>query len=99
MLRAIAIDENPSRNSEEYCLQSEFISLKKRLQSEEVQSTFRSFPVDLLFLDIQMPKLSGIEFTNPGTKCNVNFSPQHTVGILDGFNMNAVDYLAQTFFI
>lgn len=54
----------------------------------------KSHAVDLVFLDIHMPDISGLEVASfLGTKCKVIFvtaSPHHA---LDGFELNAVDYL------
>ncbi len=50
--------------------------------------------VDILFLDIQMPKLSGIDFLkalqNPP---KVIFTTAYSEFALDGFDLNVVDYL------
>lgn len=54
--------------------------------------------VDLLFLDINMPKLSGIAFLrslkNPPL---VIFTTAYTEYALDGFELNAIDYLKKPF--
>lgn len=51
-------------------------------------------PVDLLFLDIQMPELNGLDFSRmlpPETK--VVFTTAFQQYALDGFKVNALDYL------
>lgn len=54
----------------------------------------RNQPVDLLFLDIQMPKLDGIEFikslANPP---KVIFTTAYRDYAIEAFNVDAVDYL------
>jgi DNA-binding LytR/AlgR family response regulator len=54
--------------------------------------------VDLLFLDIQMPKMTGIDFlktlTPPPMTIFTTAYPQYAV---DGFELNAVDYLVKPF--
>ncbi|MCA0131787.1 LytR/AlgR family response regulator transcription factor [Winogradskyella alexanderae] len=54
--------------------------------------------VDLIFLDINMPKQSGIEFykglTNPPKVIFTTAYPQYAV---DGFEVNAIDYLLKPF--
>jgi len=53
-----------------------------------------SNPVDLLLLDINMPKLSGINFYKSLTdKPLVIFTTAYPEFALDGFDLNAVDYL------
>ena len=54
----------------------------------------RTEQVDLLFLDIQMPKLTGIEFLkvlNPSPK--VIFTTAYRDYAIEAFNVDAVDYL------
>ena len=50
--------------------------------------------VDLLFLDIQMPQVSGVEFIrNLPNPPRVIFTTAYSHYALDGFDLNAVDYL------
>lgn len=50
--------------------------------------------VDLLFLDIQMPELTGLQVaTLLGTKPRIIFTTAYTDYALDGFEHGAVDYL------
>ena len=60
----------------------------------EAYNCLQTHEVDLLFLDIQMPKLTGIDFiktlANPP---KVIFTTAYRDYALDGFELNAVDYL------
>ncbi|MEJ8801371.1 LytR/AlgR family response regulator transcription factor [Pontibacter sp. H249] len=60
----------------------------------EAYNCLQTHKVDLLFLDIQMPKLTGIDFlktlTNPP---KVIFTTAYRDYALEGFELNAVDYL------
>ena len=54
--------------------------------------------VDLLFLDINMPKLSGISFLkNLSNPPQVIFTTAYSEYALEGFELNAVDYLKKPF--
>ena len=51
-------------------------------------------PVDLLFLDIQMPEITGLQFMKLlGAKSRVIFTTAYTDYALDGYEYNAIDYL------
>jgi len=58
----------------------------------------RQNPVDILFLDIQMPDMTGLEMmkllTNPP---QVIFTTAYREFALDGFELNVVDYLLKPF--
>lgn len=50
--------------------------------------------IDLIFLDIQMPELSGLQLTKIiRTKCQVIFTTAYSEYALEGFENNAIDYL------
>lgn len=54
----------------------------------------RDNPADLLFLDIQMPELSGIEFAKILPKeTKIIFTTAFSQYAIDGYKVNAVDYL------
>lgn len=56
--------------------------------------TLRETPVDLLFLDIQMPELSGLEFANILPKSTkIIFTTAFDQYAIEGYKVNAVGYL------
>ena len=80
---------------ESYVRRTPFLELKGKYSSaiEALEKTSDS-NVDLLFLDIQMPGLSGIEFSRmvaPQTR--IIFTTAFEQYALEGFKVNAIDYL------
>lgn len=64
----------------------------------EAQGIMNQNAVDLLFLDIQMPVLSGIDFTK--TLVNqplIIFTTAYSEHAIEAFDLNAVDYLLKPF--
>lgn len=52
------------------------------------------YEVDLIFLDIQMPNLTGLEFAQAlDGACKVIFTTAYTEYAMEGFHMHAIDYL------
>ncbi len=98
---AIAIDDEPLALSiiENFCSTVDFISLEKTFtKPSEALKHLRKFPVDLIFLDIQMPSISGIEFHKEVTpETQVIFTTAHSQYAVDGFNLNATDFLLKPF--
>jgi DNA-binding LytR/AlgR family response regulator len=60
----------------------------------EANDALKNHEVDLMFLDIQMPQLTGIEFLKTLTKPPmVIFTTAYPNHALEGFELNALDYL------
>ncbi|HKR07094.1 MAG TPA: LytTR family DNA-binding domain-containing protein [Bacteroidia bacterium] len=101
MMEAIAIDDEPPalRIIEEFCAKTDLIKLTKTFtKPSDALKYLRSFPADLLFIDIQMPSLSGIEFINLlPRKMMFIFTTAHGQYAVDGFNLNAIDFLKKPF--
>lgn len=101
MIKAIAIDDEPLPLEilEGYCREIEFLRLEKTFtRTGEAKNYLDKFPVDLLFLDIHMPSVSGIDFYK-GVRQDtmVIFTTAHSEYALDGFNLSAVDYLLKPY--
>jgi DNA-binding LytR/AlgR family response regulator len=98
-INCIIIDDEPLARTglKEYISDIDFFNLlgefDNALAATEILGTGQ---VHLLFLDIQMPKITGIDFfrtlTNPPAVIFTTAYPQYA---LDGFEVNALDYLVK----
>lgn len=101
MIKAIAIDDEPPalRIIERFAMNIPAMQLEKSFtRPGEALDYLRSHPVDLLFLDIQMPSVSGLHFYKnlPGEPM-VIFTTGYSEYAVEGFNLQAVDYLLKPF--
>jgi len=101
MIKAIAVDDDPLalKVLEHYCKQTDTVMLEKMFtNTAEALKHLKKFPVDLLFLDIQIPGSNGLDFYKSlGEKIMVIFTTGYTEYAVEGFNVNAVDYLLKPF--
>ena len=64
----------------------------------EAMTALENEPVELIFLDINMPKLSGINFYKSlNQKPHVVFTTAYPEFAVEGFELDAVDYLLKPF--
>ena len=101
MIKAIALDDEPLALNiiEGYCNISDKITLVNKFSSQEKAIRYiNKFEVDLLFLDINMPKKNGIElYKSLKRKTKVIFTTAYSNYAVEGFNLNAIDYLLKPF--
>jgi DNA-binding LytR/AlgR family response regulator len=101
MIRCIAIDDEPLALQliNEYCGKISFLSLEKVFtNTDEAKAYLSQHPIDLIFLDIQMPDINGIRFYKGLTqKPLVTFTTAYKDFAVEGFNVDAVDYLLKPF--
>ena len=101
MIKAIAIDDEPPalKIIETFCSQSENIQLEKTFSKpNDALKYINNYPVDLIFLDIQMPSISGIDFYKSlETDAMVIFTTAYSEYAVEGFNLNAIDFLLKPF--
>lgn len=101
MISAIAIDDEPLPLEilEGYCRDVDFLKLEKTFtQTIEAKKYLEKFPVNLLFLDINMPAISGIDFYKGLDRHTmVIFTTAHAQYAIDGFEISVVDFLLKPY--
>ncbi|MCX6205268.1 MAG: LytTR family DNA-binding domain-containing protein [Bacteroidetes bacterium] len=101
MIHCIAIDDEPLALQliNEYCGKISFLQLDKVFtNTDEAKNWLSQNKVDLLFLDIQMPDVNGLQFyKNLTDKPPVIFTTAYKDFAVEGFNVDAVDYLLKPF--
>lgn len=97
MIRCIAIDDEPLalRQLADYIAKTPFLELAGQCESAmQAIEMLENTPVDLLFVDINMPDLSGMEFVKSlESPPMIVFVTAYSEHALEGFRVNAVDYL------
>lgn len=100
-LTAIAIDDEPPALMiiEQFAKQYASVDLQKSFtKPTEAIKYLHKFPVDLVFLDIKMPSVSGLElFKEIPENTQVIFTTAHSEYAVEGFNLKAADYLLKPF--
>jgi DNA-binding LytR/AlgR family response regulator len=100
-MRCIAIDDEPLALQliSEYASRIPSLTLDKTFTNpDEGKEWLQRNGADLLFLDIQMPDINGLEFYKSlTTKPLVIFTTAYSEYAIDGFNVDAVDYLLKPF--
>ena len=98
-LNCIIIDDEPlsRKGLKEYIIDIDFLNLVGEYSNPLKAATdIKDKNVHLLFLDIQMPKISGLDFfkslPNAPPVIFTTAFPQYA---LDGFDLNALDYLVK----
>lgn len=101
MIKAIAIDDElPAlKVIENFCSQTDVLVLEKTFNKpNEALKYINKFPVDLLFLDVNMPALKGTELYKAlKQKTMVIFTTAYSEYAVEGFNLDAIDYLLKPF--
>lgn len=101
MITAIALDdEGPALDVvEAFCERIDFIDLKRIFsKTGEARLYLEENPIDLIFLDINMPAVSGIDFyrTIPHPAM-VIFTTAFAEYAVESYELNALDYLLKPF--
>ena len=101
MVRCIAIDDEPLalRQLKSYIERTEQLQLVATCRSAlEAQEVLEREQVELIFVDINMPDMNGLEFVRSLTSnYYIIFTTAHSEFALEGFKLNALDYLLKPF--
>ena len=101
MLKCIAIDDEPLalRQLKSYIEKLPYLELTATCNNAlEAQQLLASQHVDLIFVDINMPDLSGVEFVRSLVdRPMVIFTTAYSEYAVEGFKLDAVDYLLKPF--
>lgn len=100
-LQCIIIDDEPMARTglKEYIQDVAFLQLAGEFDNPmKAIDVLQQQPIDLLFLDIQMPRMTGLEFLKTlSHPPQVIFTTAYPNYAVEGFELNAVDYLLKPF--
>lgn len=99
MMNCVVIDDEPlaQEGMANYVRQAEFLNLVATCENPiQLMSSLDQQPIDLVFLDIHMPKMSGIDFlkmtSNPPIVIITTAFPNFA---LESFQLNVLDYMVK----
>ncbi len=97
ILQTVVVDDEPLAADlmEEYVRKTPFLKLAGSYSNgNEAFAALKEKPADLIFCDIQMPGLSGIDFSKMVSEnTKVVFVTAYGQYAIEGFKVNAIDYL------
>jgi len=100
-MKCVAIDDEPLALHlvKSYIEQTDELELSASFtDTTKAKDFIENNPVDLLFVDIQMPDETGLQFVNNlSVKPIVIFTTAFSQYAVEGFNLDAVDYLVKPF--
>lgn len=101
MIKAVAIDDEvPALQIINiFCNKTGFLQIEKTFNKPtDGLKYINKFPVDLLFLDINMPSINGLDlYKNLKQQTMVIFTTAYSEYAVEGFNVNAIDFLLKPF--
>ncbi len=101
MVRCIAIDDEPLalRQIKSYIESHEQLELVASCRSaKDAQEVISKESIELIFVDINMPDLNGLDFVRSLTENYfIIFTTAYPEYAIDGFKLNAIDYLLKPF--
>jgi DNA-binding LytR/AlgR family response regulator len=100
-LKCIIVDDEPMARKvlEEYIEETDFLQLVGKAENPiKAKELLANHPTDLMFLDINMPKMSGLEFLRSSTATPMTIlTTAYTDYAIEGFELDVLDYLVKPF--
>lgn len=100
-MNCIAVDDEPLALDliEDFINKVSFLKLiKKCNRASEAMEILQKENIDLVFLDIQMPNITGIQLIKSLQNCpQVIFTTAYTDYAVEGFELNVTDYIVKPF--
>lgn len=101
MIRCIAIDDEPLalKKLAGYIQKTPFLELVALCESaKQALDIIQNDTIDLMFVDINMPDLSGMDFVKSlQSKPEIIFSTAYSEFAVEGFKVDALDYLLKPY--
>ncbi|MCB0373055.1 MAG: response regulator transcription factor [Muricauda sp.] len=98
-MKCIIIDDEPLAIDVlmDYCQKLDFVELEGTFTNPlEAISVIKEKKIDLIFCDIEMPQINGIDFiTSLDNSPMFIFTTAYSQYAVEGFNLNAIDYLVK----
>jgi DNA-binding LytR/AlgR family response regulator len=99
--KCIIVDDEPVARKilEEFISEVEFLEVAGKAENPlKAGALLSDLQIDLMFLDINMPKMSGIDFLKTSASLPATImTTAYTEYALDGFDLNVLDYLVKPF--
>jgi len=100
-LKCIIVDDEPVARKllEEYIQDVDFLELKGKAENPlKANTLLDNNEIDLMFLDINMPKLSGVEFLRTSKELPPTIlTTAYAEYAVEGFELSVLDYLVKPF--
>ena len=100
IINCLIVDDEPLALEllESYVKRTPFLSLVEKCSAgTQVLEEIRRTKIDLIFMDIQMPDLNGLELSKLITNSLIIFTTAFEQYAIEGYKVDAIDYLLKPF--